>query len=144
MNRAIFYRSVLFALLLAAAPVHAEVVVVVSRHNPTPALSQDDIANLYLGRSSRFPDGSEARPVDQVEGSAQRNEFYARFLARSSAQIKAHWSRLIFTGRGEPPRVVGDALAMRSAVAADPRLVGYLDAAALDDSVRVVARLDGR
>jgi len=124
--------------LFAAA--QAEVVLVVSRDNPTPDLSANDVANLYLGRSRRFPDGREAIVLDQPEGSAARESFYRSFLGRTSAQIKAHWSRLIFTGRGQPPREVAGDAAMRVQVAADPRLIGYVDIAAVDGSVRVVAR----
>jgi ABC-type phosphate transport system substrate-binding protein len=119
---------------------HAEVVVVVSADSPATALSRDDLANLFLGRSNRFPDGSAAIPLDQAEGSAARAEFYSEYLARSAAQMKAHWSKIIFTGRGQPPKEVADDRAVLQMIAADPRLIGYVDAAAVDASkVRIIA-----
>lgn len=122
----------------------AEVVVVVSVQNPVEALSQAELRDIYLGRMNRLPNGSAVTPLDQREGSAAHRTFYREYMAQTPAQIKAHWSRLIFTGRGQPPRSVADDSAMADAVAASPVALGYLDSAYLDsaqvgDRLRVVA-----
>lgn len=133
--------AVLLSLGSLCRAAHAEVVVVVSADNPATALSRDELTNLFLGRSTRFPDGSAAIPLDQSEGSSARAEFYARYLARSAAQMKAHWSKIIFTGRGQPPKEVDGDRAMLQMIAADPRLIGYVDAASVDGAgVKVIAR----
>src|SRR5688572_1178700 len=82
----------------------AEVVVVVPAGSPAPELSRDDVAALFLGKLVRFPDGRRAVPIDHEEGTAIRNAFYETFAGKSAAQIKAHWAKIIFTGRGRPPR----------------------------------------
>jgi hypothetical protein len=61
---------------------------------------------------------------------------------RDLPQIKAVWSRLTFTGQGRPPKELADAVAVKKAVAADPRAIGYIDKADLDASVTVVLTLD--
>ena len=99
------------ALVLGTALLGAEddVVVVVSRESSVTALTRDQIADLFLGRLSRFPGGVKAAPIDQPEGSPVRNSFYADFAAKSPAQVKAHWSKIIFTGRGQPPQEIANA-----------------------------------
>jgi hypothetical protein len=72
-----------------------------------------------------------------VEGSSERDEFYAK-LGKSPAQLKAYWSKIIFTGRGQPPRTVANGIAMKARLAADPTAIGYLDTQLVDDSVRVL------
>ena len=57
---------------------------------------------------------------------------------KTPALLKAHWSKLVFTGRGQPPRELQDSAAVRRAVADDPGLIGYIDREALDPSVRQV------
>lgn len=114
------------------------VVVVVSADNPLTEISRLHLADLYLGRTSRFEDGRPAVPVDQEQGSAAREAFYESYLNRSPSEIKAHWSKIIFTGRGRPPRDVPGGEEMRELVAENPRAIGYLDRALVDGSVRVV------
>jgi hypothetical protein len=79
-----------------------------------------------------------AVPVDLGDGSAERDQFYATVAGKTPAQIKAYWSKVIFTGRGQPPRVVQNSGAMRRYVAANMDAIGYIDSMMVDDSVRVL------
>lgn len=117
----------------------ADVVVVVSSKNPIETLSPAQITDIYLGRMNRFPDGNPVKPVDLSENSSTRSEFYSRYLGRSQSQIKAHWSRLIFTGRGQPPPTVSSGDAMAELVAENPDAIGYLSTDFLDERLRVVS-----
>jgi ABC-type phosphate transport system substrate-binding protein len=126
-------------LALACAPAGAaDLVVVVSAHNPAMALRTDQVAAIFLGQAGRFPDGSEAVAIDQALGSPLRDEFYQRVAGKSPALLRAWWSKMVFTGRGQPPREVHDSAAVRRMVAENPSLIGYIDRAALDPSVRAV------
>jgi ABC-type phosphate transport system substrate-binding protein len=122
----------------ASAAAHAELVVIVSAKNPVGSLRADQVADIFLGQSGTFPDGVEAVALDQSIGSPLRDDFYARVAAKSPALLKAYWSKMIFTGRGQPPRELANSVAVRRQVADSPKLIGYIDSAALDASVRAV------
>jgi len=77
-------------------------------------------------------------PLDLPLGSPLRNEFYLRVASKTPALLKAHWSKMVFTGRGQPPAELLDSAAVRRRVAENPELIGYIDRAALDPSVRPV------
>lgn len=128
--------------LLTSGIARADVVVVVAADSPVETLSVAALTDIYLGRLNRFPDGTAAVPVDQSERSPQHAAFYRDFLGRTPAEIKSHWSRLIFTGRGRPPQSVRDGNAVAELVAAHRGAIGYLDAALVDDSLKVV-RIEG-
>jgi ABC-type phosphate transport system substrate-binding protein len=115
------------------------VVVVVSADSPVTEISRLHLADLYLGRTTRFPNGEPAEPIDQGTTSAARTDFYQRYLGRSLAEIKAHWSRLIFTGRGRPPRDVPSGEDVRRLVAENPGTVGYIERRLVDGSVHIVS-----
>ncbi|MBW8898927.1 MAG: phosphate ABC transporter substrate-binding protein [Massilia sp.] len=124
---------------LAGAPAGAaDLVVIVSARNPVATLRADQVAAIFLGQSARFPDGAEAVPYDMRLGAALRDEFYARVTNKSSALLKAHWSKMVFTGRGQPPAELSDSTAMRRRVAGDPEAIGYIERSALDASVHAV------
>lgn len=126
------------ALGLGTGAAAAEVVVVVSSRNPVTALEKNRVVDIFLGRASRFPNGERAVPIDQAEGSAAREEFYARFADRSPAQIKAHWSKVIFTGRGLPPKEVPNSIEVKKEVAQNPNALGYMERNLVDGSVKVL------
>ena len=129
----------LFACALLSASVIADIAVVVHPSNAS-AVSADDLNRLFLGRTSSFADGSKATPLNLAEGQAARDEFDSKVLNRSAAQLKAYWSKLVFTGKGTPPKELATDADVKAAVAADPTAIGYIDAAAVDATVKVVGK----
>jgi len=127
-----FISAAIAAVALAAAiPAGAEVVVIVNPAN-SEAVSKDQIANVYLGKSTAF------MPVDQPDGSAIRGEFYKKVADKDASQAKALWSKLVFTGKATPPKEVGSSADVKKAVAANPKAIGYIEKSAVDASVKVV------
>lgn len=130
--------SLALASLPCAGAAAESVVPVVSAKSHVRDLNADQVADIFLGKTSRFPDGTEAVPIDQSEESPARDKFYARFTGKSPAQLKAYWSKLIFTGRGQPPRQVASSAEAKKLVARNPNAIAYIDAKLVDDTVRVV------
>jgi ABC-type phosphate transport system substrate-binding protein len=126
------------ALSLAVRPVAADVVVVVSSTSSITTLSKIQVTDIFLGKVSRFPNGAPAVPIDQEEGSPARDEFYAAYAGRSPAQMKSHWAKIMFTGRGEPPKTASNSVKVKSIIAANPQAIGYIERGAVDSSVKVV------
>jgi ABC-type phosphate transport system substrate-binding protein len=124
--------------LSGARAMAADVVAVVSSKCATASLSKDQVADIFLGKTARFPDRSTATPIDQVEGSSARDEFYSKVTGKSAAQLRAHWSKIIFTGRGQPPKAVANGVEARKLLAQNPNAIGYIDRQLVDTSVKVV------
>lgn len=124
---------------LAGGSSAQDVVAVVSAKSPVTSLNPAQVADIFLGKTSRFPDGTQAVPIDLGEDSPLREKFYALFTGKSPAQVKAHWSKIIFTGRGQPPRQVASGLEARKAVAENPNAIAYIETRLVDPSVRVLA-----
>ena len=118
------------ALLWAAGAMAGDIVVVIGPG--AEPLTKDQVTDIYLGRSKAF------KPLDLPESNPARDAFYRRATDRDASQDKAVWSRIIFTGQGQPPKELPDSTAVKKAVAADPKLVGYIDKADVDASVKVV------
>ncbi|WVV49116.1 phosphate ABC transporter substrate-binding protein [Pseudomonas sp. NA13] len=109
------------------------------RHvQPGETLARNQVADIFLGKTSRFPDGGQATPIDLTEDSLTRDEFYTTFTGKSASQLKAHWSKIIFTGRGQPPQAVSSSAELKKRVAGNPGTIGYIDAREVDGSVRVL------
>ncbi len=89
-----------------------------------------DISNIYLGKSTTMKPVDNSGPV--------RAQFYSKVAGKDEAQVKAIWSKLVFTGKAKPPKELASNADVVKAVAADPSAIGYVDKSALDSSVKVV------
>jgi len=123
------------AFVYTAVAVNAAELVVIANPAVGP-LTKDQVADLYLGKNQTFT------PIDQAEGSAAFADFYKKASGRDVAQVKATWSRIVFSGKGQAPKQVPDSAAMKKAVASDPKAVGYIEKGAVDSTVKVVLTLD--
>jgi ABC-type phosphate transport system substrate-binding protein len=128
------------ALTFVVNTVTADVVAVVSSTNAITALSKAQVTDIFLGKVSRFPNGALAVPIDQAEGSQAREEFYGSYAGKSSAQIMSYWAKIIFTGRGQPPKAVANSIEVRKLLAANPQAVSYIERSAVDSTVRILVQ----
>ena len=76
--------------------------------------------------------------MDQKIGSSALEEFYSDVIRRTDTDMKAYWSRVIFTGQGYPPIQESDNEAVKDLVAKNPNCIGYIDSMFLDNSVKVI------
>ncbi len=134
----IFSGMLVLELGLCARSAVADVVAVVSATSPITALSKNALTDIFLGKATRFPDGTQAVPIDQSAGTAVRDEFYATFAGKTAAQMKAYWSKIIFTGRGLPPRVLSNSKDLKQLLTEDPRAIGYIERSAVDNSIKIL------
>lgn len=95
-------------------------------------VTKSQLAKIYLGRSFA------RRPVDLPEGNPLKATFYKVVADSDLAQVQASWARVMFTGRGEPPRELPNAEAVKKAVLADVNAIGYVDGAAVDSTVKAL------
>lgn len=138
----IFRNYILAGVLTCVAlPAFADMVVITSAKSSVKTLSKDDVAALYLGKTSSLPGGGNAKLYDLVDANPGHEKFYQAATGKSASQVKSIWSRLVFSGRALPPKELPNDAAVVKAVAADPGAVGYVDANAVDSSVQTVSTL---
>lgn len=99
----------LFALLVLVTPTHvsaepqAAFVVIVNPRNPYRALDRTFVAEAFLKKTTRWPDGEVIKPVDLPSRSRTRARFSEDVLKRSVAAVRSYWNQMIFSGRDVPP-----------------------------------------
>ena len=126
--------TVLSANLMLVAVAQADVVVI--GNLAAPAMSKDEITQFFLGKSQTM------KPLDRPSTEAIKAQFYQKLSGQDLSQVKATWSRLVFTGKASLPKELPDAAAVKKAVAADPKAIGYIDKSEVDGSVKVLLSLN--
>ena len=130
--------------LLGGTSVLADMVVIVHPDSGVAALSIGDVKNLFLRKSKTLAGSTIAIPVDQKQGSKNRTTFMEKVLGKSKSQLKAYWSKLIFSGKGSPPKTLDDDAAVKSFVAGTAGAIGYIDSSWVDGTVQVVLNVKSR
>lgn len=116
----------------------ADIAVVVHPAN-SAKLDPAEIAKLYLGRSKSFSDGSAAVPLAQAESAAATPIFNDKILNKTGSQMKAYWSKLVFTGKGTPPQELSTDKEVIDLVSKNPNMIGYVTQGSVTAAVKVVA-----
>jgi ABC-type phosphate transport system substrate-binding protein len=138
------YRRIgaLLALLAISLPAMAgDIVVVAGTHSPVNHLSREQVADIYMGRVTTLPGGTNALPLDLPASRPEREAFYSEITGKSAAQVRAYWARMSFTGKGIPPKQVRNDADLKKFAGSKPGAIGYIEEDALDGSVKVLFSL---
>ena len=135
MTNKILARAIAASIAVVGASAFAGDIVAIGNPN-APALSKEQLADLYVGRNQSLT------LLDLPESSTTRIEYYKKLTGKDPSQVKATWARLTFTGKGTPPKELPDGAAVKKAVAADPKAVGYIDKSEVDGTVKVLQTIN--
>jgi ABC-type phosphate transport system substrate-binding protein len=130
------------ALCTASLGALAQVAVVVNPKSPMASMTADQVSGIFLGKSNTLPSGGTAVPTDLPDSVPAREIFYTKVTGKSTAQVKAAWSRLVFSGKATPPKELASSADVKKFVASNPDAIGYIEKSAVDSSVKVVFSAD--
>lgn len=132
-----FIKTSLCGTLLLSSICFADVAIIVNSSNSS-TFSDSDISRLFLGKMKKFSSGEKAVAINLKLGSSTRGEFETKVLGKSASQVKAYWSKQVFSGKGKPPPELVSDNDVLTMVASDSNVIAYIDAGNVDDSVKVV------
>ena len=129
--------------VLSARPLEAAEPFKLVAHADTVAtsLTRREVAGIFSGKISKWPDGSRVVPVDQSATSTVRAIFSREVLGKSVDEVLRFWQEVVFSGRGLPPKVRGSDQGVLEFVTGTPGTLAYVSADTPSDKVRVL-RLD--
>lgn len=104
------------------------------------ALRVEDVARVLLRKQRFWEDGSPIVPLNREAGSDLREAFSRRIFGAASSALATYWNEQYFLGTF-PPATLSSSQAVKRYVAAEPNAIGYIEASAVDQSVRVALEL---
>lgn len=122
----------------------ADVVVIVHPDNPVQTLTPRQVSDLYLGRTRSIGAGEQKIAVSIYEhpiDSHLRKSFFRCLNGMDIKQLNAYWARLRFSGEILPPISLPDNHSVLDIVSHNRNAIGYVDADATSNAVKVVLRL---
>lgn len=120
-----------------------ELVVVMSRKATVDALNKRQIRRLFLGKSKTLPNGERAIILDNASNNDLRDQFYKELIGKSGERLESYWSKLKYTGRGQPPEAINDVKKLKEAMNDSPNVVSYMAKSKVSKDIKVVFKLAG-
>ena len=125
--------------MLSTHSVSADIAVIVNSANGS-ALDKNSIERIFMGKMKKFPNGQVALPMNASKGMSSRDEFNKAVIGRSSSQVNAYWSKLVFTGKGSMPKELSSDAEIISTISSNQGAIGYIDSGSVTDAVKVIAK----
>lgn len=132
--------TVLVVSALCSGLTFSEVVVVVNASEQIELQKPEDIADLFLSKRNDLA-GLRLAPVDLPESNSARDVFYESVIGKSAAQVKAYWSRLIFTGKGVPPKQFSSDTEIAEWISENEGYIGYINSESIAEGIKVIYTL---
>lgn len=124
-------KRLLWTFLVAAASASAlvsaqSIALIVHQDNQVTSITRTELSKIFLKRLRTWSDGTVAVPVDQLPSSEVRKRFTRLVHRRSVVKVEVYWKRMIFSGRGVPPRERASDHEVLEFVRSTPGAVGYV------------------
>lgn len=129
------------ALLFSTSVVYADISIVMHKSSRVKSVSNSDVKKIFLGKKRSLSGAGRVVPLDQKAGSSVRKRFYKKVVRKSPSQVKAYWSKMIFSGRGTPPKQVRSDTDVKRWLASNPDAIGYISSKSVDNSVKVLLKV---
>ncbi len=124
-------------LTFASSVAHADIAVIVAPNSPLQKLSIRDVSDIYLGRLKKIS-GESLLVLDHPKESLLRERFYKQVNGMDLSRVNAYWARLQFSGEDLPPISMSNDRSTLDMIRRNHLAIGYVDALAVDESVRTL------
>ena len=116
-------------------------VVAVSKDSTINKLSKHDIAKLFLSKIKNFPNGEKAIPIE-INHKQSHILFHKQVTNKNEKQLSRYWAKMIFTGRGIPPKRLEKMSDVIEFVTKNTNAITYIQRKYLPKSFKIVWERD--
>ena len=134
-----FFLGVIVIVSLCANYAFADGLLIISNKNIAEAsLTKADVKNIYSGKKTKWGN-DETIIVTVLAGSDAHKAFLKEFVKKSPSQFKLTWKKMMFTGKGNPPKKFKDMKSLVEFVEKTDGAIGYITPDMKSDGIKVIA-----
>jgi ABC-type phosphate transport system substrate-binding protein len=125
-----------FLLLLCLTGAQAAEKTIANANVAETAIAAKDLKSIYLGKESKWADGS--RVVIVILGESELSDAYLKTAAGMSyGQFDKYWKKQVFTGKGKMPDKFDTEAELIAFMAKTPGAIGYVSEEAAKDAAGI-------
>ncbi len=93
----------LLAMVTFSSAAFADVIIIANKDVPENTLNRKEIKEIFLGKRVQWSDHGKIH-VAILKKPEFCEAFLKQYLNKSESKWRSYWKRMVFTGRGLPPR----------------------------------------
>lgn len=130
----------LFSLLMtmSCSLIAAELVVVVNKANGISEISKSDLVAIYTKKMTKWSEGDEKIKPVMLKKGAVRDTFIKSYLDMTPSSFKSFWQKMVFTGKGTPPKGLSEDSDIISYVKDNEGAIGFVAKGTATEGVKAV------
>lgn len=101
-------------------------------------LDQKALKQIFLGKKKSLDGVGRVEPINAMDSSASYAMFAMNVLKMDQRELGKYWAKVLFTGKGQAPRILDNAGDIKAFVANNSNAIAYVHSSAIDSSVKGV------
>jgi len=127
----------LFLALWVWGTASAEVLIISHPNVKEKSLAKKEIKIIFLGKKVHWKDKSRIHAAIMVEGDLFE-DFLLTYVNKTENQFTNYWRKMIFTGKGCPPKRFESSAELITFVTQTPGAIGFIKAGTAIKNVKVI------
>ncbi|WP_207679017.1 hypothetical protein [Desulfonema magnum] len=138
MKKGIMYLTILVFGSVVWGTAYADVLLIAHKSVPEKVLSEKEVRQIFMRKKMKWADNSVIKPA-VLEDTEIHDAFLEQHVGRSRSKWRAYWKKMVFTGRGLPPKTFESQKELVRYVAETPGAVGYINSRTSHKNVTVIS-----
>lgn len=133
-----YLKLLLSVIFLYSSIAIAQIVIVTNEFSQLNTLSKKDVGALFLGYYDIVPNGDLIIPVEIINDKELMEEFHKEYTGKTLLQLKAHWNRMIFSGKSTLPKRVQTVDQAKFITERNPNVITYMRKKDVKGSLKIL------
>jgi len=128
---------VLLSVFVVATVAQAEIVVIANEAVPIDSLNQNEMKDIFLGKTAKWSDKSRVRFA--VLTGETHQDFLRAYIKRTPSQYRTYWKKMVFTGKAAKPKSFKSEADLVKYVSQTDGAIGYISGKTDANGAKVLA-----
>ena len=116
-------------------------IVIVSKDSNINDISKKELSKIFLSKTKKLPNGEKSSIIEIYDKNIQ-SKFYQKICNKNSTQLRRYWTKMIFTGKGQPPKKMKSYKEIIEYVSKNQNAISYIPAEYITSKIQTIMEID--
>lgn len=131
------YFKILIFLFCTIGVYGDELAIVISKDANIDTLSKKELSKIFLSKTRKLPNGEKTFLIE-INDEKIQTKFYQIICNKNENQLRKYWTKMIFTGRGQPPKKLQSVDDVISYIKKNKNAISYIPLKYVDKSMQIL------
>ncbi len=114
--------------------------VIVSKDSDINSITKKELSKLFLSKTRKLPNGKKSYLIE-MQDKEIRSKFYEEICNKNYKQLRKYWTKMIFTGRGQPPKKIKSIDEIIEYVENNQNAISYIPSKYVNSTIKTILEI---